>query len=92
MESFINIFSGVAILTVVGFSIKTYVDTNQKIDRNYKRLDEVKDEVEARTVRKDICQLIHEQQMQKNQETADDIAEIKADVKALLIAVKNNGK
>jgi hypothetical protein len=76
MELMLNAFSGVAMLTVVGFSIKTYVDVNNKIERNYTRMDEVKGNTEATFVRKDMCKILHEQ-------TADDVAEIKSDIKEI---------
>ena len=48
-------------LAVAGFAIKTYVDANAKVDRQYKRLDEVKEKTEETFTRKDICMILHKQ-------------------------------
>ena len=54
--------------------IKDYV--NKKIDRNYERLDEVKDELEKETVPLILCNTLHAQ-------TLKDIAEIKESTKCM---------
>jgi len=72
------------ILTITGFSIATYCyvgkvkdEVEKKIDRNYNRLDEVKEEINIGYTRKEVCAILHAQ-------ISQDLTEIKTDVKLLL--------
>jgi hypothetical protein len=73
------------ILGILGLILKNNHEVNGKVDRNYQRLDEVKNGMENKFVPQKVCDILHKQ-------TADDITEIKADVKAILKTVnaKNN--
>jgi len=68
---------------ILAFVWRISVDNNNKTDNVFKRFDQHKDDADKRFVRKDVCQILHEQ-MKK------DIAEIKQDVK-LLIKMVNHG-
>ena len=70
-----------AILAIAGFAIKTHIDVNKKVDNNFERLDKVKEELVDQHVRKDMCQVLHDQ-------VRRDLSEIKTDVKLIL---KRNG-
>ena len=68
---------GVMGIKINGTVIGLKKDVDEKVRRNYKRLDEVKLYTEQTYTRKDICSERHEQ-IQK------DLTEIKSDVKKLL--------
>lgn len=73
----INLIGLVGIIAIAGFAIKTNVDINRKVDGTFKRLDKVKEDFEAKHVRKDVCSIVHDQ-------VKEDLTEIKCDVKKLL--------
>ena len=64
-------------LVITGFTLKTYLDVNKKIDRTYQRLDETKKNQEEGFVRKDICMILHKQIDSK-------LSEISSDIKILI--------
>jgi hypothetical protein len=68
-------------LALVGLIIKSYKDSDAKIARLYRRLDETKQNQEDRYTRKEVCAILHTQ-------VHNDLVELKADVKLLL---KHNG-
>lgn len=77
MDSFANWFIGGGLLTVVAFTIATFWkigkvkdDVDKRVNRNYERLDEVKDEIKKETVPQRLCDILHA-------ETQKDIEEIK---------------
>lgn len=54
---------GLASLIAVnaGINIGIYKYFNNRLDRVYKRLDEVKDNIDTKYVRKDVCSVMHTQ-------------------------------
>ena len=80
----VNAIGLLGILIIAAFSIKSNNDINkkaveidEKLTGTYKRLDKVKDDFEEKHVRRDVCNVVHEQ-------LSRDISEIKSDVKKLL--------
>lgn len=69
--------TGGGILAILGFIIAIKNELDKKVDRTYQRLDKTKDYQDATFTRKDICGIIHKQ-------IADDLFEIKSDLKRLL--------
>lgn len=69
------------VLGLVGLVMANNKDNEQKISRVYKRLDEVKDNVETKFTPVKVCEVLHKQIDNK-------LTEISTDIKVLL---KNNG-
>jgi len=79
------------ILSVVIFSIATYVRTDKQINRVYERLDDKTEKLEQETVRQKVCDIVHKQVDKTLQEVKDRvecIPKIKAGIDLLL---KQNG-
>ena len=72
---------GGGMIGLVGLMLKNNNDTEQKINRAYKRLDEVKDSVEQKFTPVKVCEVLHKQIDAK-------LTEISTDIKVLL---RNNG-
>jgi len=83
VEEFIWAAPITAMLGLVGFVIHNNIKNDNKVNRVYERLDEVKKDSDCIFVRKDLCQVLNEQMRQ-------DIQEIKQDVKMILR--QTNGK
>lgn len=78
VEHLIYISSGLGIITTFwGITWKMGQDTEKKITRMYQRFDTYKEHLETTHTRKEVCDVKHEQ-------IANDLTEIKKDVKELL--------
>ena len=80
---------GLIVSSSVFISLVVFVFTNNykndnKVNRVYERLDEIKEFNDKTFVRSEMCQVLHKQ-------IKDDIQEIKSDVKQLLKLKKTNG-
>jgi len=75
-------------MALVGFVFNATQSNNKKVSRVYERIDRIRADTDAKVialfgtvdkkyVSKEMCDVLHKQ-------TADDVAEIKADVKKLL--------
>jgi predicted nucleotide-binding protein (sugar kinase/HSP70/actin superfamily) len=75
------------ILSVVIFSIATYVRTDKQINRVYERLDDKTEKLEQETVQQKVCDIVHKQVDKTLQEVKDRvecIPKIKAGIDLLL--------
>lgn len=72
------------ILAVIGIAWKMATDTKKEIGTVWKRFDQYKTHLEDTHVSKEVCGILHKQ-------ICEDIVEIKADVKKLLLMAKVNG-
>ena len=68
---------GGGMIGLVGLVLKNNKDTEEKISRAYKRLDEVKDSVETKFTPVRVCEVLHKQIDAK-------LTEISTDIKVLL--------
>ena len=71
-------------LCFVVFLWKIGKDNDAKIRRNYKRLDEVKENIKNEFINKDICSERQQRVFDKIDRVERDVVEIKIDVKKLL--------
>lgn len=76
MDGLTDWFIGGGMLALCGVSIATYKYATSKIERNYQRMDEVRDDIDKKYVNRDICKILHEQ-------TKSDIDEIKKRVECI---------
>lgn len=79
--------AGGGILSVVVFSIATYVRTDKQIGRVYQRLDEKTDKIEETTVSQKVCDIVHkslDNTLKDMKEKVDCIPNIKAGIDLLL--------
>jgi len=74
------------VLAVMGVTRAMCAKAESKVDTMFKRFDDYKHHLEETHVSKEVCHILHNQ-------IIEDLCEVKADVKKLLIMAKNgNGK
>lgn len=105
MDKFINWLIAGGLFTIAGFCAATFWRINKikdnvdkRIDRNYQRLDEVKDELEKETVPQRVCDILHaatQKDMEEIKEIQKGVAEKLACIPAIKLGLdlllKNNG-
>ncbi len=92
--NYFNYLFGGGILAILAFSLNSYLKINkvkdemdQKINRTYLRLDEVKDKNDLTYTKKDVCEIIHkrvDERLEKIEKLTEDIPKIKVGVDMLL--------
>lgn len=73
-----------AVITMVGLCFKMVKDGDTKINRLYKRLDEVKDAVDVKYTKKEVCDVTHRNVDTQLLRIGLDVSEIKNDIKIML--------
>jgi len=73
------------VVVVVGITLTMCGKTEKKVGTVFKRFDEYKKHLEDTHVSKEVCGILHNQ-------IVEDVVEIKADVKTLLLMAKNGNK
>lgn len=83
----LELIAGGGILSVVIFSIATYVRTDKQIGRVYKRLDEKTDKLKDETVKKEVCEVVHktvDNRLEKIERQTECVPKIKMGIDLLL--------
>ncbi len=85
MDTGTGLAFGSLVLGFLGFVYKVAYDEEVKRERIFKRMDEIKLSMKEDYVTKEVCNIMHRQ-------IADDLSEVKKDVKTLLARLTNNSE
>ena len=86
MDHLMLVIPGLGLLaTFWGIAWKMSQDTDKKVARMFQRFDEYKEHLEVTHVRREVCDIMHEQ-------LRTDVTEIKKDVKDLLKLANGKSK